>query len=155
MAEGLKVKVCDFGLSRVEIDNSGTLTQLRGTYQYAAPEVSGFHSLTYQCCCCGAVFHIASPPCQLDSRSTAYLNFLCQVYEGFPYTAKSDIYSLGVLIWEVFFRTLQVLSFPRSHWLFSLFSPYIFVVCMLRWSWFTALHCVWFYQRLLGLQQAN
>lgn len=77
VAEGLKVKVCDFGLSRVEIDNSGTLTQLRGTYQYAAPEV----------------------------------------YEGFPYTAKSDIYSLGVLIWEVFNRLIKsVYEAPYSEY---------------------------------------
>jgi Protein tyrosine and serine/threonine kinase len=40
VTEDWKIKVCDFGLSRTSsLDNQNSLSKLRGTYVYAAPEV--------------------------------------------------------------------------------------------------------------------
>jgi len=57
----MRVKVCDFGLSRDSSKNLETLKKLCGTYAYLAPEV-----------------------------------FNCQIT-----TMKSDIFSMGIVIWEV------------------------------------------------------
>eukprot|EP01129_Flabellula_baltica_P017031 TRINITY_DN9310_c0_g1_i1.p1 TRINITY_DN9310_c0_g1~~TRINITY_DN9310_c0_g1_i1.p1 ORF type:complete len:835 (-),score=196.53 TRINITY_DN9310_c0_g1_i1:106-2610(-) len=56
-----RIKVCDFGLSRVMNDDLDTFTKLVGTYVYLAPEV----------------------------------------YEGDMFTFKSDVYSIGIVSWEM------------------------------------------------------
>jgi hypothetical protein len=64
----LKIKVCDFGLSRYvsgEHDQS-TFFKMRGTFAYFAPEV----------------------------------------YQGKPFTSKSDVYSLGIILWEICHRII-------------------------------------------------
>lgn len=64
----MRIKVCDFGLSRfvsVEHDQS-TFFKMRGTFAYFAPEV----------------------------------------YQGKPFTSKSDIYSLGIILWEIVHRII-------------------------------------------------
>lgn len=64
----LRIKVCDFGLSRfvsVEHDQS-TFFKMRGTFAYFAPEV----------------------------------------YQGKPFTSKSDVYSLGIILWEIIHRII-------------------------------------------------
>lgn len=66
--EKLRIKVCDFGLSRyvsVEHDQS-TFFKMRGTFAYFAPEV----------------------------------------YQGKPFTSKSDVYSLGIILWEIVHRII-------------------------------------------------
>lgn len=65
----LKVKVCDFGLSRFvsgEHDQK-TFFKMRGTYAYIPPEV----------------------------------------YKGKPFTSKSDIYSIGIILWEMIYRIIE------------------------------------------------
>jgi len=65
-----KVKVCDFGLSRFDTNsNLKTLSNLRGTYSYAAPEV----------------------------------------YFGEKFTPKSDVFSIGILLWEMVYRVINQL----------------------------------------------
>lgn len=66
MTKDMKVKVADFGLSRLsEAENHcSTLYKLRGTHTYCAPEV----------------------------------------YNGEQYTEKADIYSLGIILWELVYR---------------------------------------------------
>eukprot|EP00029_Vermamoeba_vermiformis_P005307 TRINITY_DN1806_c0_g1_i1.p1 TRINITY_DN1806_c0_g1~~TRINITY_DN1806_c0_g1_i1.p1 ORF type:complete len:987 (-),score=159.87 TRINITY_DN1806_c0_g1_i1:65-3025(-) len=63
-----KIKVCDFGLSRIIADdqNLTTLGKLRGTYAYTAPEL----------------------------------------YHGATFTTKSDVYSIGIVLWEMVNRLL-------------------------------------------------
>lgn len=64
----MRIKVCDFGLSRyvsVEHDQS-TFFKMRGTFAYFAPEV----------------------------------------YQGKPFTSKSDVYSLGIILWEIVHRII-------------------------------------------------
>lgn len=62
------MKVCDFGMSRRDSQsNLQTLTQMRGTYAYMAPELA-------------------------DKR---------------PYTDRSDIYSFGIMLWEMTYRTIN------------------------------------------------
>lgn len=61
------VKVCDFGLSRFDTSsNLKTLSKLRGTFCYVAPEV----------------------------------------YFGEKFTTKSDVYSIGILLWEMVNRCI-------------------------------------------------
>lgn len=63
-----KVKVCDFGLSRFDTNsNLKTLSNLRGTYHYAAPEV----------------------------------------YFGEKFTPKSDVFSIGIILWEMVYRVIN------------------------------------------------
>lgn len=67
--ENWVVKVSDFGTSRFTSGDgvdTKTLSKLRGTYAYCAPEV----------------------------------------YFGKDYTPKSDIYSLGIILWEMAFRCI-------------------------------------------------
>eukprot|EP01130_Rhizamoeba_saxonica_P000239 TRINITY_DN10220_c0_g1_i1.p1 TRINITY_DN10220_c0_g1~~TRINITY_DN10220_c0_g1_i1.p1 ORF type:complete len:610 (+),score=122.23 TRINITY_DN10220_c0_g1_i1:30-1859(+) len=68
--ESLRIKVCDFGLSRFttgDNKNLATLGKLRGTYAYTAPEL----------------------------------------YFGNNFTTKSDVYSMGIIIWEMINRYLN------------------------------------------------
>jgi serine/threonine protein kinase len=61
-------KVADFGFSRFNSEsNLRTLSKLRGTPHYEAPEI----------------------------------------FEGNPYTAKADIYSLGIILWELVYRCVN------------------------------------------------
>jgi serine/threonine protein kinase len=61
-------KLCDFGLARFDTGgNMDTLTKLRGTFAYSAPEV----------------------------------------YFGERYTAKSDMFSIGILLWELAYRVIN------------------------------------------------
>uniref|UniRef100_A0A6B2L4X1 Protein kinase domain-containing protein n=1 Tax=Arcella intermedia TaxID=1963864 RepID=A0A6B2L4X1_9EUKA len=65
VTDNFEIRIADFGLSRfLRRTNSGnyaTLTKLRGTYCYSAPEL----------------------------------------YKGTPYTTKSDVYSLSIVLWEL------------------------------------------------------
>jgi serine/threonine protein kinase len=76
VTEDWQIKVCDFGLSRTSsLNNQNSLSKLRGTYAYAAPEV----------------------------------------YFGDKYSSKSDIYSMGVVMWELLSRTVRgIYSHPFS-----------------------------------------
>jgi len=67
--ENWGVKVSDFGLSRFtgQTQNQSTLSKLRGTYAYTAPEI----------------------------------------YFGKHYTAKSDIFAYGIILWEMAKRTIS------------------------------------------------
>jgi len=68
VTETWDVKVCDFGLSRFDTSsNMKTLTKVRGTYCYSAPELYGAQK----------------------------------------FTIKSDIYSLGILLWEMAYRCIR------------------------------------------------
>jgi len=61
-------KLCDFGLARFDTGgNMETLSKLRGTFAYSAPEV----------------------------------------YFGERYSDKSDIYSMGILLWEMLYRVIN------------------------------------------------
>jgi len=61
-------KLCDFGLARFDTGgNMETLSKLRGTFAYSAPEV----------------------------------------YFGERYSEKSDIYSMGILLWEMLYRVIN------------------------------------------------
>jgi len=61
-------KLCDFGLARFDTGgNMETLSKLRGTFAYTAPEV----------------------------------------YFGERYSDKSDIYSMGILLWEMLYRVIN------------------------------------------------
>ncbi|XP_059658557.1 serine/threonine-protein kinase STY13-like [Cornus florida] len=60
--EGLKAKISDFGVSRVEAANPNEMTGLTGTLGYMAPEV----------------------------------------LDGSPYNRKSDVYSYGICLWEIY-----------------------------------------------------
>eukprot|EP01111_Echinosteliopsis_oligospora_P019348 TRINITY_DN933_c0_g1_i1.p1 TRINITY_DN933_c0_g1~~TRINITY_DN933_c0_g1_i1.p1 ORF type:complete len:381 (-),score=91.57 TRINITY_DN933_c0_g1_i1:479-1621(-) len=67
--ENWDCKVADFGLSRFNTpDNLQTLSQLRGTFAYCAPEVA--------------------------------------TGSGVPYTTKSDVYSIGIVFWELITRVM-------------------------------------------------
>lgn len=61
------IKIADFGLSRFHTGDLSTLSKVRGTYAYCAPEV----------------------------------------YFGQLYTIKSDIYSMGIVIWELVTRCIR------------------------------------------------
>lgn len=63
VTEDMKIKVADFGLSRLSEgkEHYSTLYKLRGTYSYCAPEV----------------------------------------YHGEQFTDKADVYSLGIILWEL------------------------------------------------------
>eukprot|EP01125_Pyxidicula_operculata_P004210 TRINITY_DN1621_c1_g1_i1.p1 TRINITY_DN1621_c1_g1~~TRINITY_DN1621_c1_g1_i1.p1 ORF type:complete len:996 (+),score=277.91 TRINITY_DN1621_c1_g1_i1:238-3225(+) len=66
------IKICDFGLSRftppvMEGDSDETLSKLRGTFAYTAPEL----------------------------------------YHKQQYTTKSDIYSIGIIMWELVTRLMK------------------------------------------------
>lgn len=63
------VKIADFGLARLYTMGSqeGTLSKLRGTYSYCAPEI----------------------------------------YFGSAFTPKSDIFSIGVILWEMVARIVK------------------------------------------------
>jgi len=68
VSEDWVCKLCDFGLARFDTGgNMDTLTKLRGTFAYSAPEV----------------------------------------YFGERYTDKSDIYSIGILLWELIYRVIN------------------------------------------------
>ncbi|EGG23797.1 ankyrin repeat-containing protein [Cavenderia fasciculata] len=63
-----EVKVCDFGLSRFNTgSNMETLTKMRGTFAYCAPEV----------------------------------------YFGEQFSVKSDVYSIGMILWELVTRCIN------------------------------------------------
>jgi tRNA A-37 threonylcarbamoyl transferase component Bud32 len=64
----MRIKVCDFGLSRFTNGehNLATLGKLRGTYAYTAPEL----------------------------------------YYGTTFTPKSDVYSIGIVLWEMVHRLM-------------------------------------------------
>lgn len=67
--EAWDCKVCDFGLSRFNTaENLNTLSQIRGTFAYCAPEVA--------------------------------------TGSGVPYTVKSDVYSIGIVLWELATRVV-------------------------------------------------
>jgi hypothetical protein len=67
--EAWDCKVCDFGLSRFNTaENLNTLSQIRGTFAYCAPEVA--------------------------------------TGSGVPYTVKSDVYSIGIVLWELVTRVV-------------------------------------------------
>jgi len=65
------LKVCDFGLARTVQDtpcgNQSTLSKLRGTFQYTAPEI----------------------------------------YNQAGFTPKADIYSTGVILWEIVYKLIN------------------------------------------------
>lgn len=61
--------LCDFGLARLGTEsNLNTLTKIRGTYSYSAPELFN---------------------------------------KGTTYTDKCDIYSIGIIFWEMFSRLVR------------------------------------------------
>eukprot|EP00026_Physarum_polycephalum_P002606 Phypoly_transcript_02613.p1 GENE.Phypoly_transcript_02613~~Phypoly_transcript_02613.p1 ORF type:complete len:724 (+),score=92.05 Phypoly_transcript_02613:248-2419(+) len=67
--EAWDCKVSDFGLSRFNTaENLDTLSQIRGTFAYCAPEVA--------------------------------------TGSGVPYTVKSDVYSIGIVLWELATRVV-------------------------------------------------
>jgi hypothetical protein len=67
--EAWDCKVCDFGLSRFNTaENLETLSRIRGTFAYCAPEVA--------------------------------------TGQGVPYTVKSDVYSIGIVLWELATRVV-------------------------------------------------
>jgi hypothetical protein len=67
--EAWDCKVADFGLSRFNTaENLETLSRIRGTFAYCAPEVA--------------------------------------TGTGVPYTAKSDVYSIGIVLWELATRVV-------------------------------------------------
>jgi len=67
--EGWDCKVSDFGLSRFNTaDNLETLSKIRGTFAYCAPEVASG--------------------------------------SGVPYSTKSDVYSIGIVFWELLMRVI-------------------------------------------------
>lgn len=67
--EAWECKVADFGLSRFDTaENLNTLSQIRGTFAYCAPEVA--------------------------------------TGSGVPYTVKSDVYSIGIVLWELSTRVV-------------------------------------------------
>lgn len=68
--EAWDCKVCDFGLSRFNTaDNLETLSKIRGTFAYCAPEVA--------------------------------------TGSGVPYSTKSDVYSIGIVFWELLMRVIS------------------------------------------------
>lgn len=68
--EAWDCKVADFGLSRFNTaDNLETLSKIRGTFAYCAPEVA--------------------------------------TGSGVPYSTKSDVYSIGIVFWELLMRVIS------------------------------------------------
>jgi len=61
-----RIKIGDFGLSRLSTDLE-TLTKLKGSFSYTAPEL----------------------------------------YYKHVYTAKSDVYSVGIILWELVYRIIN------------------------------------------------
>jgi serine/threonine protein kinase len=81
----MRVKVCDFGLSRSTAGNLETFKKLCGTFAYCAPEVCGHGSLSRV---------------GLADRDS-------QIFNGGTFTNRSDVFSMGIVIWELLIRSLK------------------------------------------------
>ncbi|KAG5582032.1 hypothetical protein H5410_052659 [Solanum commersonii] len=83
MDENEVVKVADFGVARVKAQ-TGVMTAETGTYRWMAPEVL---SLLY--------------PKEDMCISILFESLFLKVIEHKPYDHKADIFSFGVLLWEL------------------------------------------------------
>ena len=84
MNEKWDVKIADFGMSKVKaLYLSDQNKSAVGTAAWAAPEVSSHKN-------------IPCPPFLLSKSSPLF-----QVLRAESYSEKADVYSVGVIIWEV------------------------------------------------------
>jgi serine/threonine protein kinase len=79
VAQDYTIKIADFGYSRMRADNQ-TMTQV-GTVSYSAPE--------------------SKIPFPLITRVDNWLFTYLSVFEGVRYSDKADVYSLGIVFWEL------------------------------------------------------
>lgn len=57
----ITIKIADFGLARVQLENGEAMTGVLGTFHWMAPEI----------------------------------------FESLPYSIKADVYSFGIVLWEI------------------------------------------------------
>ncbi|KAJ4830798.1 Serine/threonine-protein kinase sty13 [Turnera subulata] len=89
------IKIADFGVARIEVQTEG-MTPETGTYRWMAPEELG-HPHGFLSVKGHSLFGL--------SRSEIYcclLVLLCrEMIQHRPYTQKVDVYSFGIVLWEL------------------------------------------------------
>jgi len=84
--EYFRIKLCDFGISKIRRDQQNYSTKTVGTYQYMAPETI--------------------------SKSI--------------YTTKTDVYSFGILLWEIWTRKVVYESMQPIQIIYSVVDEVIY-----------------------------
>ena len=102
------VKVADFGLARTEAQDHANMTAETGTVRWMAPEVrvrtadSAVIRTALTCCWCLLLAFVCSTHHLHCLMRQLYLfNVTFQVIDHRPYSRKVDIYSFGIVLWEI------------------------------------------------------
>ena len=103
-----QLKVCDFGMTLTD-DPRANMTQAVGTLRWMAPEVTHrFRQDSYYCSFTAEACTV-SPSAQTNNRQIlkiglfvlALLFIISQVMLGSAYSFPCDVYSMGIIFWEL------------------------------------------------------
>ncbi len=103
----LCLKVADFGLSKTRQCLAETMTSGMGTYQYMAPEGDYIYIFLF-------LFFVAFICCffLLFFFLIFVLIFLFAVIQGTDYSLKADVFSYGIVLWEILARLPPYQNIP-------------------------------------------
>lgn len=93
-----RVRLGDLGLARAKTDtNMETMSRTVGTYGYCPP---GTRLVHFAC-----LFLVFAP--HLCAVYLTFLSSFIELYYGKEYTELSDMYSMGILLWEMVYRLVK------------------------------------------------